>query len=268
MDGWRRWWEDTGRSEVADLLLRDWDVLGVEVFEEEAKGEYSDEVEQLAPLLRADAGLGPCADRLTRLGQDLTARPDTARDQKAAESVLAWYARVAPRGSQQVLALPATICLIELLFPDGALGRELPDHRPVEQPTDQPEQFDDECSDHYREPTPHHTGEAYAWRSGSNASATRKSPITGSCDRCSSPTSTTVTSSASVSCGRRPFPALSQAPPGHADHPHPTPSSAPPPRAATTDTPRPTLPPDPTAPTAPPTTIAPTPPGAVIALRR
>jgi hypothetical protein len=48
MDDWTRWWDETGRSEVADLLLRDWNVLGVEIFEEEAKGEYSYEAEQLA----------------------------------------------------------------------------------------------------------------------------------------------------------------------------------------------------------------------------
>jgi hypothetical protein len=38
MDDWTKWWLDTGRDELADLLLQEWDILGVEAFEDEAKG--------------------------------------------------------------------------------------------------------------------------------------------------------------------------------------------------------------------------------------
>jgi hypothetical protein len=92
MDSWANWWDKTGRDEAADRLLRDWDILGVEIFEEQAKGEYSYEAEQLGPLLRAGAGREAVADRLAQLAMDLRERSDRARDARAADSLLAWYA--------------------------------------------------------------------------------------------------------------------------------------------------------------------------------
>jgi hypothetical protein len=80
MDGWTRWWDETGRHEVADLLLCEWDVLGVEIFEEQAQGESSYEAEQIGSLLREGADRDTAADLLTSLADELKERPDIARD--------------------------------------------------------------------------------------------------------------------------------------------------------------------------------------------
>lgn len=92
MDDWTKWWLENGRDELADLLLQEWDILGVEVFEDEAKGEYSYEAEQIGPLLRTGAGRDVVADRLTQLATDLGEGADISRDRRAADSALAWYA--------------------------------------------------------------------------------------------------------------------------------------------------------------------------------
>jgi hypothetical protein len=45
MDSWAEWWDAVGRRQLADLLLREWDVLGAQVFEDAAEGEYTYEAE-------------------------------------------------------------------------------------------------------------------------------------------------------------------------------------------------------------------------------
>jgi hypothetical protein len=92
MDDWMKWWDEKGRHELADLLLREWDVLGVEVFEEQAEGEYGYEAEQLGPLLRDGVDRDVVAGTLTHLAEELQEGADAARDKRVAESALECYA--------------------------------------------------------------------------------------------------------------------------------------------------------------------------------
>jgi hypothetical protein len=102
MGVWSEWWDATGRDELADLLLREWDVIGVTPFEDEARGEYNPEALSLGPMLRDGASVDEVAGYLASVAEGLHATSDRTRDRGVAEKVVAWYrhARATSGGSE------------------------------------------------------------------------------------------------------------------------------------------------------------------------
>lgn len=66
---WSEWWDATGRDELAGLLLREWDVIGVTPFETEARGEYTPEAMNLVGARLDETGLRGWMRAIARFGE-------------------------------------------------------------------------------------------------------------------------------------------------------------------------------------------------------
>jgi hypothetical protein len=86
-----RWWPQGGECEMRRLLLRHWDVVGVDDLDEGSEAEYADEATRLEDLLRSGATEADVENALSEFAREMSVREDRARDARAAEAIVAWY---------------------------------------------------------------------------------------------------------------------------------------------------------------------------------
>jgi hypothetical protein len=83
------WWKHDGRFELNELLLNEWDPIGVR-HAAQAQDEYSGYAGRLAQLLREGAGVEALEAELLAALDGMGLRPVDAEEREVAERILAW----------------------------------------------------------------------------------------------------------------------------------------------------------------------------------
>jgi len=91
LSDWIDWWKQRGKNGLNDLLLRDWDPIGVGEMPE-ARDEYASYAGQIGQRLREGAETSQVADYLSeaRVGH-MEAGPDREADTRVAGHIVDWY---------------------------------------------------------------------------------------------------------------------------------------------------------------------------------
>ncbi len=93
---WYAWYKRSGRRQLRDLLMREWDPIGISD-EPEATGEYDRYLDVVADRLRRGVTAAELADHLERLRTDeMGLDPEPSTDLGASDMLVAWYAENAP----------------------------------------------------------------------------------------------------------------------------------------------------------------------------
>jgi hypothetical protein len=88
---WHRWWKEFGARQLRDLLMREWDPIGVSEAPE-ARDEYDGYLGSIAAGLHRGDSVDELAELLARFRTDrMGLRPDPDRDFSAAKAIHEWY---------------------------------------------------------------------------------------------------------------------------------------------------------------------------------
>jgi hypothetical protein len=88
---WHRWWKEFGARQLRDLLMREWDPIGVSLVPE-ARDEYDGYLGSIAARLRRGDSVDKLAELLAGFRTErMGLRPDPARDLSAAHAIHEWY---------------------------------------------------------------------------------------------------------------------------------------------------------------------------------
>jgi hypothetical protein len=90
LSGWYQWWKQRGSLELRELLLSEWDPIGVR----DADGpddEYDGYLGQLGGLLRQGLDVGTIAEYLASAEHHMGFDTQPDQPQKVAEHILDWY---------------------------------------------------------------------------------------------------------------------------------------------------------------------------------
>ena len=97
LEAWNRWWKQDGTSELRELVMREWDPIGV-AHVPEAADEYDSYLWPLALSLRAGASAPEITERLAVIrAQMIGLRADEATEMRVAELIVDWYRRSTAR---------------------------------------------------------------------------------------------------------------------------------------------------------------------------
>jgi hypothetical protein len=91
--GYERWWRERGDRELRELLLREWDPIGIGDLAEAPLDEYEHYAGQLARRLRAGAGEEEIATVLEGFRGDMGLEPTDEPELGVARSIRDWYRR-------------------------------------------------------------------------------------------------------------------------------------------------------------------------------
>jgi hypothetical protein len=95
---WQAWWKRQGANELNELLLTDWDPIGVG-HAPEARGEYSSYAGSIARLLREGADDSAVEAELKASLGHMGLEPSGEQERYVAARIVAWYAASAPGAS-------------------------------------------------------------------------------------------------------------------------------------------------------------------------
>jgi hypothetical protein len=88
-----RWWRDRGDRELRELLVREWDPIGISRLAEGQLDEYEHYAGQLVRRLRAGASAEEVAAVLEGFRGDMGLEPSAEPPLDVARTVCEWYAR-------------------------------------------------------------------------------------------------------------------------------------------------------------------------------
>ena len=90
---YERWWRESGDRELRELLLREWDPIGIAKIADEQLDEYEHYAGQLARRLRAGASEEEIAAVLEGFREDMGLEPSDEPPLGVARTILDWYRR-------------------------------------------------------------------------------------------------------------------------------------------------------------------------------
>jgi hypothetical protein len=90
---YERWWLERGDRELRELLLREWDPIGIAKIADEQLDEYEHYAGQLARRLRAGASDEEIALVLERFRADMGLEPSDEPPLGVASRIRDWYRR-------------------------------------------------------------------------------------------------------------------------------------------------------------------------------
>ena len=88
---YERWWRERGNRELSELLLREWDPIGIAKLADEQLDEYEHYSGQLARRLRAGASDEEIAAVLEGFRRDMGLEPSDELPLGVARSIRDWY---------------------------------------------------------------------------------------------------------------------------------------------------------------------------------
>jgi hypothetical protein len=88
---YERWWRERGDRELRELLLREWDPIGIAELADAPLDEYEHYAGQLARRLRAGAGDEEIAAVLEGFRSDMGLEPSDELPLGVARSIRDWY---------------------------------------------------------------------------------------------------------------------------------------------------------------------------------
>ena len=88
---YERWWRERGDRELRELLLREWDPIGISDLAESPLDEYEHYAGQLARRLRAGASEEEIAAVLEGFRSDMGLEPSDELPLGVARSIRDWY---------------------------------------------------------------------------------------------------------------------------------------------------------------------------------
>jgi hypothetical protein len=95
LERWRKWWRARGEPGIRQLLMEEWDPLGVRGFPD-ARDEYDSYVPPIGRLLREGAGATDVAEYLTNIETERMGLSDTeaarTKAEEVAQKLIEWYA--------------------------------------------------------------------------------------------------------------------------------------------------------------------------------
>jgi hypothetical protein len=95
---YERWWRDRGDRELRELLLREWDPIGIDAIADSQLDEYEHYAGVLARRLRAGAGEEEIVGVLDGFRKDMGLEPGEEAPLGPARSIVDWFRRsTAPR---------------------------------------------------------------------------------------------------------------------------------------------------------------------------
>jgi hypothetical protein len=97
---YERWWRERGDRELRELLLREWDPIGISDLADSQLDEYEHYAGQLARRLRAGAREEEIAAVLEGFRVDMGLEPSDEPPLGVANSILDWYRRSTARRSE------------------------------------------------------------------------------------------------------------------------------------------------------------------------
>ena len=89
---YERWWRERGDRELRELLLREWDPIGIAKIADEQLDEYEHYAGQLVRRLRAGASEDELAGTLEGFRADMGLDPSPEPPREVARKLRAWYA--------------------------------------------------------------------------------------------------------------------------------------------------------------------------------
>jgi hypothetical protein len=90
---YERWWSERGERELRELLLREWDPIGIADLADAPLDEYEHYAGQVARRLRAGAREEEIAALLESFRRDMGLEPSDEAPLGVARSILDWYRR-------------------------------------------------------------------------------------------------------------------------------------------------------------------------------
>ena len=90
---YERWWRERGDRELRELLLREWDPIGIAKIADQQLDEYEHYAGQLARRLRAGASEEEIAAVLEGFRQDMGLEPSGELPLGIARAIREWYLR-------------------------------------------------------------------------------------------------------------------------------------------------------------------------------
>ena len=90
---YERWWRERGDRELRELLLREWDPIGIAKIADEQLDEYEHYAGQLARRLRAGADEEEIAGVLERFRADMGLEPSEELPLGVAGRIREWFRR-------------------------------------------------------------------------------------------------------------------------------------------------------------------------------
>ena len=97
---YERWWRERGDRELRELLLREWDPIGITDLADEQLDEYEHYAGQLARRLRAGASEEEVAAVLEGFRKDMGLEPSPELPLGVARKVRDWYRSSTGRRSE------------------------------------------------------------------------------------------------------------------------------------------------------------------------
>ncbi|MEA2428488.1 MAG: hypothetical protein QOF37_2116 [Thermoleophilaceae bacterium] len=98
MGDYDRWWTERGKSELRDLLYREWDPIGLKDIAEGSEDEYEAYGGQIARRLRAGATEEDIATLLEGFREEMGLEP-AEPPLETARRIREWFRASAPSGS-------------------------------------------------------------------------------------------------------------------------------------------------------------------------
>lgn len=89
--GYERWWRERGERELRELLLREWDPIGIAKIADEPLDEYEHYAGQIGRRLRAGADVEEIASVLEGFRSDMGLEPSDELPLGVAERIRDWY---------------------------------------------------------------------------------------------------------------------------------------------------------------------------------
>jgi hypothetical protein len=90
LSDWHLWFKRQGGRELRQILMRDWDPIGVGD-QPLGQDEYDGYIGRIAAALRQGSPATDIAAMLTSATDGMGLPPDPARDQRVAEALGSWY---------------------------------------------------------------------------------------------------------------------------------------------------------------------------------
>ena len=99
-EAYGRWWRERGDRELRELLLREWDPIGIDRIADSQLDEYEHYSGVIARRLRAGAGADEIAQVLDGFRRDMGLDPGDELPLGAARAILDWYRRSTAQRSE------------------------------------------------------------------------------------------------------------------------------------------------------------------------
>lgn len=90
LSAWHMWWKRSGFRELQQLVMAEWDPIGVAGWPE-AADEYDSYLGEIARLLREGRSPAEIAAHLAAFRENMGLDPDEAADLHASQRIAEWY---------------------------------------------------------------------------------------------------------------------------------------------------------------------------------